>query len=78
MTKGMGDWEDGARRPRTEFLKKMFVAKPILRDGAFIRGKFPTLSEEQSAELEKEYSIEESWKTLKEMGPLKAPRLDVF
>lgn len=57
---------------------KIFTAEPTYVVGTFIRGRFPTLGEEQRLELEKEYSLEETWKALKEMGPLKALGPDWF
>lgn len=41
------------------FFTNLFTAEPCLGEGVFIRGRFPSLSEAKSCELEKEYSLEE-------------------
>lgn len=56
----------------------LFTSEPVLGDGAFIWGNFPVLSEDQSGEFDKEYSMEEAWKTLKGIGSLKVPGPDGF
>lgn len=38
---------------------KLFTVEPTSGDGTFIKGSFPTLSEEQRLKLEKDYSITE-------------------
>lgn len=57
------------------FYSNLF-ADHITKSDTFLMGRFPRIGEKQRSDLRKEYSLEEAWKALMEMSPLKAPGPD--
>lgn len=60
------------------FYLTLFLAEPISGGGSFYQGGFPTISDDQRTELGSKYSMDETWKALKDMGLHKAPGPDGF
>lgn len=76
-----GEWvteKEQLKKVAIGFYTRLFTSELRIDGDKFLTGMFPPLNEEQKANLESEYTIEETLDALKSMGQLKAPGPDGF